>query len=43
MMITQTKEQYVSPGSEELRLQPEGIMGVSPGEYPEWEEEDING
>lgn len=42
-MITQAKLQYTPPRSEELRLQPEGIMGVSPGEYPEWEEEDING
>ena len=42
-MTTQAKLQYIPPRSEELRLQSEGIMGVSPGEYPEWEEEDING
>ena len=42
-MITQAKLQYTPPMSEELRLQSDGIMGVSPGEYPEWEEEDING
>ncbi len=42
-MTTQAKLQYTSPMCEELRLQSDGIMGVSPGEYPEWEEEDING
>ena len=40
-MITQAKLQYTPPRSEELCLQSDGIMGVSPGEYPEWEEEDI--
>jgi len=29
-MLTQTKEQYTSPESEELRLESEGIMEVSP-------------
>ena len=29
-MIVQTKEQYTPPRSEELRLESEGIMQVSP-------------
>ena len=40
MMITQTKEQYVSPICEELEIKPEGIIaasGEAPDMTPGWE------
>ncbi len=40
-MITQTKEQYVSPECEVLEINPEGVMALSGGPYPTWEEEDV--
>lgn len=40
-MITQTKGQYVSPECEELEMNLEGIVCLSPGAYPKWEEDDI--
>ncbi len=43
MKNEQSKEQYVSPKCEELEARFEGVMSVSPGDYPEWEEQDING
>ena len=33
MMITQTKEQYVSPMCEELDINLEGVIAASPGPY----------
>ncbi len=41
MKIVQSKEQYVSPKCEVLEAWLEGVMSVSPGDYPEWKEEDI--
>ena len=41
MKIVQSKEQYVSPRCEELEARFEGLMAVSPGDYPEWDEQDI--
>ena len=43
MKIVQSKEQYVSPKCEELEARLEGVIALSPGDYPEWEEEDIDG
>ena len=43
MKNEQSKEQYVSPKCEVLEARLEGVMSVSGGPYPEWEEEDING
>ena len=40
-MIVQTKEQYTSPRSEELEMNLEGVMALSGGPYPTWEEEDV--
>ena len=33
-MVTQTKEQYVSPRSEELEVNLESVIATSPGGYP---------
>lgn len=33
-MITQTKEQYTPPVSEELEIKLEGVIAASPGPYP---------
>ena len=40
-MITQPKEQYTSPRSEELDIQLEGVIALSGGKYPTWPEEDV--
>ena len=40
-MITQPKEQYTPPMSEELEIKLEGVMALSGGPYPTWEEEDV--
>ena len=32
-MLTQTKEQYISPRSEELEINLEGVIAASPGPY----------
>ncbi len=32
-MITQTKEQYISPACEGLELKPEGVIAASAPEY----------
>lgn len=39
-MIVQTKEQYVSPQSEELDVRLEGVIAASPGPYPGMGEEE---
>ena len=41
MMITQTKDRYISPECEVLDVQPEGVIALSPGKYPQWGEENI--
>ena len=40
-MITQTKEQYISPECEELDVRLEGVIALSGGPYPTWEEKDV--
>ena len=40
-MNTQTKDRYVSPECEVLDVQPEGVIALSPGKYPQWGEENI--
>ena len=40
-MISQTKDRYVSPECEVLDVQPEGMIALSPGKYPQWGEENI--
>ena len=40
-MITQTKEQYISPECEALDVRFEGMIALSGGSYPSWEEKDV--
>ena len=40
-MISQTKDRYISPECEVLDVQPEGMIALSPGKYPQWGEENI--
>ena len=41
LMIVQTNEQYARPQCEVLDVQPEGVIALSPGKYPTWEEENL--
>ena len=41
MMNTQTKDRYISPECEVLDVQPEGMIALSPGKYPQSGEENI--
>lgn len=41
LMIVQLKEPYARPQCEVLDVQPEGVIALSPGEYPQWQEENI--
>ena len=41
MVVLQTKDQYISPKCKVLEMNLEGVMAVSPGKYPEWDEENI--
>ena len=41
MIVLQTKDRYISPECEVLDVQPEGVIALSPGKYPQWGEENI--
>ena len=40
-MLMEVKELYVTPVAEKLELTNEGIVCLSPGPYPDIQEEDI--
>ena len=40
-MTTQAKLQYTPPMCEELDINLEGVIALSGGPYPTWEEEDV--
>lgn len=39
--MSMEKELYLAPRTEVLAVKVEGVICVSPGPYPEWQEQDI--